>query len=163
MSDSFFSLTIGCKKDMLLARQRARHIARLLNFDRSDEAAIAATVFTLARNCLAQAGKVTLQFRLQRNTLQVIPEVAAQASLPFEATARWSGWRLEKPLPHDEATMSAEDLAWALQTMSEFAPTKLFDEIVQQNDDLFNLLRELRACQNELAELKRQRRQGAAA
>jgi hypothetical protein len=58
--------------------------------------------------------------------------------------------------------MSAEDLAWSLQTINEFAPTSLFDEIKQQNEDALQLLRELRACQNELAEMKHGARSSAA-
>lgn len=150
MDTSFFSFKIRCNKDLVIARQRARHIARLLNFERSEEAAIAAAVFALGRNCLAQAGRVTLHFQLRRQSLQVVPEVPPSDSIPIDASARWSTWRLEKPLPHGEAAMSGEDLAWALETMNEFAPTSLFDEIAQQNDDMLNLLR-------ELAELRQKR------
>lgn len=163
MSTSFFSLEIGRKRDVMVARQRTRQIARLLGFECSDEAALAATVFALARNCLAQSGAVTLHFRLRRNMLQVVPELADPASIPFEASARWSTWRVEKPLPHNDAAMTVEDLAWSLQTMSEFAPVNVFDEIAQHNDDLLHLLRELRECRNELADLKQQRTQVAAA
>ncbi len=154
MSTSFFRIEMRRKRDVIIARQCARHIAHMLGYEPADVTAIAATVFALARNCLAQAGRVTLHFHVRRNVLQVVPEVPEAASIPLEASSLWSGWRLEKPLPQHEAALSIEDLAWSLQTMSEFVSNNLFEEVEQQNDDLLNTLRELRACQNELARLK---------
>lgn len=159
MSTPFYSIQIRRNRELIVARQRTRHVARLLNYRREDEAALAATLFTLAANCLAQAGQVTLHFHLRPHSLVIVPEVPSPPSLAFDPGARWSSWRIERPLPEtpagtEPAAMSAEDLTWSLQTINEFAPTSLFDEIKQQNDDALELLRELRACQNELAEMK---------
>lgn len=155
MDTSFYSFNIRTNKDLIIARQRTRHIARLLNFEPRDQAAIAATVFTLARGCLTEAGRLKLQFHIRRNTLQIVPETPEPECLPFDASARWNTWRLEKPLPQADSTMSLEDLSWAMETMSEFAPASIFDEIAQQNEDMLNLLR-------ELAELRQQQHVAAA-
>jgi len=163
MSNSFFSQPIRRKKDVVIARQRARQIARLLGYSRTEEAAIAAAVFALGANCLTQAGQVTLHFQLRRNTLQVLPEMPEAAHIPIDGAPRWGGWRLERPLPTTGTSLAAEDLAWSMQTMCEFAATNLFEEVENQNDDLLNVLRELNECRAQLAELRERRVQGSAA
>ncbi len=68
MTDAILSVAIAHETDVVLARQRARQIAALLEFDPQDQTRIATAVSELARNAFryAQGGKVV--FRLEGTT-----------------------------------------------------------------------------------------------
>ncbi len=62
-------LTIGLRyeQDIVLARQRARQIAALLNFDAHDQTRIATAVSEIARNAYEYAGGGTITFHLSES------------------------------------------------------------------------------------------------
>ena len=69
MSDVILTIALGHETDVVLARQRARQITALLEFDAQDQTRIATAVSEIARNAFryARGGKVT--FRLEGTTL----------------------------------------------------------------------------------------------
>jgi len=149
MSLSLFALPLRRKRDIVVARQRARQVARLLGFDPAEQVSIAAAVFELAARASTEKGRVTVQFRLSGSQLQVFCE--PQTSL-----------RLIRTLPDEARTMALEDLAWAAQELARQTPIDLFDEMRRHNQELLRLLQELHECRAELDQRK-ERQHGAAA
>jgi signal transduction histidine kinase/DNA-binding response OmpR family regulator len=68
MTRTLLSVALGHETDVVLARQRARQIAALLDFDPQDQTRIATAVSEVARNAFryADGGKVT--FRIEGST-----------------------------------------------------------------------------------------------
>jgi signal transduction histidine kinase/CheY-like chemotaxis protein len=68
VTNTLLSVALGHETDVVLARQRARQIAALLEFDAQDQTRIATAVSEVARNAFryAQGGKVV--FRLEGTT-----------------------------------------------------------------------------------------------
>jgi signal transduction histidine kinase/CheY-like chemotaxis protein len=62
------SLKLDTEQDIVHARQRARHVARLLGFDRQVQASIATAVSEIARNTVAYGGGGRLAFALEGKT-----------------------------------------------------------------------------------------------
>src|SRR5262249_56863546 len=65
MSDAdLLSLKLAAERDVVLARQRARHVARLVGFDRQAQTSIATAVSEIARNTVTYGGGGELSFAL---------------------------------------------------------------------------------------------------
>jgi len=64
MNISLLTSDIRSEHDVMLARQRARHIAHLLSFDMQDQTRIATAVSEIARNAVQYAGSGRVEFRL---------------------------------------------------------------------------------------------------
>jgi hypothetical protein len=137
MNQSILTLPLRRKRDTLLARQRARQIARLLGFDAREQTTIATAVFEMARAAFGDA----LHFQVDRARLRI-------------SLARVGvGTQVEKPLP-DEAAVAAEDLVWVAQELARCTPPNLFEEFRQQNLETLRLLQEVQALQEELRQLR---------
>ena len=59
------ALKLEAERDIVLARQRARHVARLLGFDRQAQTSIATAVSEIARNTVTYGGGGRLSFSLE--------------------------------------------------------------------------------------------------
>src|SRR5438552_837469 len=73
MTTPLLSLTLQSKRDIVLARQCARRLAKLLGFQPSEQTRIAAAVFEIAYNARRTMGRVSLHFRLADARFQVFP------------------------------------------------------------------------------------------
>jgi hypothetical protein len=168
--------------DVLRARSQARQIAGFLGFDLQEQAAIAAAVFEIARSAQRQTNRATLHFQVANAALQVFanelpsrtqPQAGGSPRPPRRidgpgARRLWAclatvsaigdvaQLRLERPLPHKEQPLSAEDLAWSVQEVSRRSAPNLYAEVRQQNQEILHLLNALRECQERLAGLSRE-------
>lgn len=136
MNQLLLDLPLGRKRDLLLARQRARQIVGLLGFDREKQASISATVFEIASQVCGKKG-ANLRFQLGGNGLQVL-------ALPRSAL------RLDIPLPPASAKMERADLAWAVVALHENTPLDVLEEVRLQNQELLRTMQELQRLRTEL-------------
>jgi hypothetical protein len=134
-------LPLRRKRDALLARRQARQVASLLGFGPGEQACVAALVFELACQTLAQTGKGRLRVAVEQERLVIAPE------------GEGPPLRVEKPLPPRDPALPAEDLAWVVRELADQTPPDLFEEVRKQNQELLRTLLELRDCQARLAEL----------
>jgi len=159
------TLDLQKKRDLVLARQRARQIAGLLGFDLREQGLIAAGVFAIAHAAFRQEGHAAIEFRVEADALKVMA-VRGQGRAPWLALLRpgpSGALRLEKPLPKHGAALAREDLAWAVRELAGATPENVFEEIQQQNQELLRALQDLQACQAELDRLRPERQRSAAA
>jgi signal transduction histidine kinase/CheY-like chemotaxis protein len=68
VSAGILSIAIHSERDVVLARQRSKQIARLLGFDTQDQTRIATAVSEIARNAYQYAGQGTAEFLLEGTT-----------------------------------------------------------------------------------------------
>jgi hypothetical protein len=129
MITPLLTLKLRNKRDVLLARQRARQVAGLLGFVPADKMRIAAWVFQIALNAVKNC-RCSLKFQLTDDTLQVFPEAAL--GTPQD--------RLDQPLPEGSPGLAPEDVVWLLHELSQLTPLDVFDEIRQQNQELLQAL-----------------------
>jgi hypothetical protein len=146
----FLALKLRGKKDAVLARQRARHVASLLSFDSHEQACIAAGVFVIACQALTRFGKAQLCFQIEDGHLHVFAEGRHQAK-----DSRLEGMfpddpkppaRLMKPLPPRDNPAEEIELGWMVQQVEKAGGKSLFAEIIKQNQEVLGLLHELRLC-----------------
>jgi|SRR5208282_1713754 len=142
MDTPILTLTLRSRRDTMLARRHARHIAGLLGFSPRLQAWIAAVAFEIACNCLRDTGRAQLHFRVFQGTLHVVPD--SQKGAPNAAVSRADRvMRLDMPLPHGEENMAPHDVAWALKQVTRLAPLNLFEEMRKQNQELLHALLDL--------------------
>ncbi len=138
------NLPLRTKRDLLLARQRARQIARLLHFETHDQACIAAGTFAIALQALQVDEPSCLSIQIAHGKLEVFARTQTEKV----------GLRLSKPLPPSVREVAAEDLTWILHQLTQQAPRNVFEEIHHQNQEMLALLHALRQAQSQLALLK---------
>lgn len=68
MTTTILSTAIHHERDVVLARQRSKQIARLLGFDEQDQTRVATAVSEIARNAYQYAGRGTVEFQLEGAT-----------------------------------------------------------------------------------------------
>src|ERR1700728_1435306 len=68
MAGTILTLAIGCERDTVAARQRARQIARLLGFEAQDQTRIATAVSEIARNAFNYAGGGRVEYSIEGRT-----------------------------------------------------------------------------------------------
>jgi hypothetical protein len=73
MTTPLLRLTLHSKRDVVLARQSARQLAKLLGFDFPEQTRIAAIVFEIAFNACRSMGRATLHFQLTDSHFEVFP------------------------------------------------------------------------------------------
>lgn len=149
MTLSFFALPLCRKRDVFVARQRARQLARMLGFDPAEQTSIAAAVFELAARATDHRQQSTLQFQLSDTHLHVFCEPPTSL-------------RLLRPLPAEARRMALEDLTWAAQELARHTPIDLFDEMRRHNQELLRVIQELHECRAELEQRKERQRTAAA-
>ncbi|MBI2804030.1 MAG: hypothetical protein HYX68_03500 [Planctomycetes bacterium] len=167
-STPFLTLNLRGKKDAVLARQRARRVASILNFDSREQTCIAAGTFVVACQALLLLGRAKLCFQLENQHLQVFAEEIENRpeGAPPQASRRLAGYfpssdstllfRLAKPLPARDLAADEQELGWLVNQVETTACHGLFDEIAKQNQEVLSLLGELRLYQqnSEVAEEK---------
>ncbi len=70
MKRAIINLEVCQAQDLVLARQRARHIAQLLGFDAQDQTRLATAVSEIARNALQYAGQAKVSFAVEEDVNQ---------------------------------------------------------------------------------------------
>src|SRR5262245_3412669 len=68
MSRVLLTVAIQYEQDVVIARQRARHIAALLGFDGQDQTRIATAVSEIARNAVTYGRGGRVEFRIEGTT-----------------------------------------------------------------------------------------------
>jgi hypothetical protein len=144
----FLTLKLRTKKDVLLARQRARRVASLLAFDPQEQACIAAAVFLVAEQALAQFGSAQLCFQSENNQLLVFAEQTETANPRLQGLLgnEQARMRLVKPLPTRDGPAEEIELGWLVRKLEQTSGESLFAEIARQNQEILVLLHELRLC-----------------
>jgi len=154
----FLAIRLRNKKDAILARQRARRVASLLNFDGQEQACIAAGTFVVACQALTVFGPAQIYFQIENHQLQIFAESSAPSPPPttpkrlagmFPEVDPKSLFRLSKPLPPQDRAEEL-DLGWLVQQIEETAPEGAFAEITRQNQEILALLHQLRLCQGSV-------------
>src|SRR6478735_4086486 len=69
MSKALLTIAIRHEQDVVIARQRAREIAKLVGFDGQDQTRIATAVSEIARNAFRYAGGGKVEFALEGESL----------------------------------------------------------------------------------------------
>jgi hypothetical protein len=158
MNSPLFTVRLRRNRDLLLVRQRARQVARILGFDATEQSRIAAAVFHLAWHAVHHLSQPELIFRIADSVLHVVPECRQPASgKPGAGEAADGCLRLERPLPKTAEALAPEDVAWVLQELIHMTPPSVFEEVQQQNQDLLQAYHELQSCRTELDHRKRSR------
>ena len=154
----FLTLSIRGKKDVILARHRARQVALLLRFPVQEQACIAAGTFAVACRARDSLGRFHLCFQVEDNHLRVYARSVA-SDVPTSTTAvnRFAAvqegeglLRLEKQLP-EPVPLALTDLAWLVHNGGGDG-SGLFEEVVKQNGEILMLLHELQRCQQALSQ-----------
>lgn len=68
MSMPLLHLELRGEQDVVLARQRARHLAELLGFEKQDQTRLATVISEIARNAFQYAGGGRIEFRIDTET-----------------------------------------------------------------------------------------------
>ena len=87
---SLLTLPLRKKRDVLLARQWARHVAVLLHYEIHDQACIAAGTFAVAVQAMRQGRASHLSMRIEGKNLHV--SATTQASSPNKETSSSADW-----------------------------------------------------------------------
>ena len=75
MSERVLTVALKYEDDVVIARQRARQLARLLGFDAQDQTRIATSVSEIARNAFRYAGGGMVEFGVEGRTAPELLEV----------------------------------------------------------------------------------------
>ncbi|HEY1064563.1 MAG TPA: ATP-binding protein, partial [Pirellulales bacterium] len=169
------SVKLAYEQDLVLARQQARHVARLLGFDQQDQVRIATAASEAAREGLnsgsssqfefavAEAEPPTLRLRLividsRRRDLPTSPGIVAARRVmdDFEVEADAADVKLvlAKELPPGVDWMSRLDRN--VEELAKAGPRDVYQEFQSQNQELLQTLTDLRKNQNELAQVNRE-------
>lgn len=180
---SILRLKLEFDQDAALARQRVRELAGVLGLDVPQQTRLATAVSELARNALRQAGTGTVEFLLDEDppTLKIriedqgSPIEDVNALLEGRGSSDTMGVVAARRLVEDFAIESAPGGGTRI-TLGKSLPRSIrpqdwsridvwltrrtaadpFEEVRQQNQELVAALGELRARQEELAELNRE-------
>ena len=71
MATALYSLKIKNKRDVLLARQRARQLTKLLGYAEAEQLLLASAAFELAWTTYQSRGRVALHFTLENDCLRI--------------------------------------------------------------------------------------------
>jgi anti-sigma regulatory factor (Ser/Thr protein kinase) len=142
MSTPLLRVLVRRRRDVVLARQHARQVARLLGFDPDEQSVIAAAVFEIAYAAAQRRARGALEFHLHAGRL----EVAFLDDAPFRPVR---GMRLVRRLPEQAGDVDPSDLGWVVREVTRRAPPDVLEEMRQQNQELLRALHQLQAAPAE--------------
>ncbi len=157
---SLLILPLVSKRDVLLARQRARQIAALFHFPAQEQSCIAAGAFAVAAQALRETKTAELCFQVVDRKLLIFPrarKVEVQPGTPAPpntGTATDGLLRLVKALPPAGAEFPPEDMVWLVNQLHQGGRFNLFEEIQHQNQEMLALIHGLQHAQAELEQLR---------
>jgi signal transduction histidine kinase/CheY-like chemotaxis protein len=185
MTALLLRLEIRYEEDIVAARQRARQIAALFNFETFEQTRIAAAASEAARNALSLAGGGTVEFAVDEDERDLLIAVAdqgpraeeAQIPAPVGADEPLSGMEaarrlvdrfeietdagartritLHKSLPRSLGPITDEYINTAAQNLLNTRVESPLDELQRQNRELLRTMDELKRVNNELNETNR--------
>jgi hypothetical protein len=131
MKSTLLKLPLARGRDVVLARQRARQIARLLGFSADDQTLIAAAAGQMAAEALNPKKTGSLLIQVVGKRLQIRPSNPGRM-------------RLLRDLPERDSAFSIEEVAWMVKRLhrQRFRP---LEEFRVQNAELLRALAELAA------------------
>lgn len=164
----FWTLRVHDKRDVLVARHKARQVAHMLHYPPLQEACIAAGAFAIAAQARDYYEICELCFQLENHQLTVFArplsgdDVSAAlaanmrhaehdgfgsviGSTPQTAVRAEPGktappLKLSKPLPEAACDYSADELSFLIGRINDQAPADLFGELGKQNQEILLLL-----------------------
>jgi hypothetical protein len=138
MQTLLFTLIVGSRREVLLARQRARQIAALLGYDPLQRAALAALVFEKVHHRWQEHGRLSVRFALADGEFQVYAgrQPTGRPRAQHHAQGRAL---LACPLPAGGPRLTGEDLPWAARELARLTPLHTFEEVFEQNRELLAL------------------------
>ncbi len=175
----FWTLRVHDKRDVLVARHKARQMAHLLHFPPLEEACIAAGTFAIAAQARDHYEIYDLCFQLDHHQFVVfarplhaeefsapcppraknLANEADSREVPHAAAATARGettkgaaplLKLAKALPEAARGFAVDDLAFLIARINEQAPADLFGELSKQNQEILFLLHLLSHPQEQL-------------
>ncbi len=144
------TLPLRSKRDILLARQKARQVALLFHYEIQNQICIAAGTFAVACQALRQSRHSQLCIRIENKALHIVTCRGQKSAHQGPQAPEGSGLRLIKPLPPTAADVTAEEIPWLLEQLDKQAGFQLFDEIEHQNQEVLVLLHTLHHAQGQL-------------
>ncbi|MCE9553142.1 MAG: hypothetical protein K8T91_07160 [Planctomycetes bacterium] len=133
----FWTLRVHEKRDVLVARQKARQIAHLLHFPPLEEACIAAGTFAVAAQARDHYEICDLCFQLDHHQLVVFAKpLGDEPSVPSAKSLM----KLAKPVPDAARGYSVDELAFLIGRINDQAPADLFGDLSKQNQEILLLL-----------------------
>jgi hypothetical protein len=144
---SLMTLTLRSKRDILLARQRARQIAALFQFEAKEKACIAAGSFAIATQALQQSRSSQLCIQTESDTLHIFTKSRGNGVAE-------KSMRLVKRLPRTAAEFAAEDIQWLCKQLNHQSTLHVFEEIHHQNREMLAVLHALHVAQAEVERLQ---------
>jgi hypothetical protein len=178
----FWTLRVHDKRDVLVARHKARQMAHLLHYPPLAEACIAAGVFAIAAQARDHYEIYDLCFQLEHHQLIVFARpLHADDGMGTGATRKGSAeagpisfhggaapantatrsepsrgtaplLKLAKALPEAARGFAVDDLAFLIGRINEQAPVDLFGELNKQNQEILFLLHLLNHPQEQLGQ-----------
>jgi hypothetical protein len=148
MNAPLLSLRLRRKRDVVLARQRARHLAALVGLGPRDQAALACGVFETAWRALQEFGRVKVEFALGDAAVRVsvLPH-AGKSPEGDETPQAGKPTCLERALP-ERLPAGREDLAWSFRQAAALAPLDCYEEMRLQNLELLQALADLHRAES---------------
>ena len=137
-SKPFWTLRVHDKRDVLVARQKARQIAHLLHYPPLEEACIAAGAFAIAAQARDHYEICDLCFQLDHNQLIVVAKPLGDGAEAAKSTVPMM--KLAKALPDAVRGFSVDELAFLIGRINDQAPADLFGELSKQNQEILLLL-----------------------
>jgi len=128
-----FTVSLQRRRDVLLARYRARQLAGLLDMAPLERLRLTGAVFELATAAYEQPGPAALRFEATGSTLTV-----AAIALP--------GTKVPPPVHYalpPAGRLPCEDVGWAMQQLVEMVPFHVFEDMRAQNRDLQWVLQDM--------------------
>jgi hypothetical protein len=144
---TLLQLNVKSSRDVLLARVRARQIAKLLGFDETEQTKIACVVFELVWREWQEKESLAARFEVQENLLQLVTEYSD------ETGKRAQRLQIAKPLPRAQHMLSEEDWPWVILHLRS-QPVHLFEEVRRLNHELLNFFLERGQGQKSFAQQK---------
>ena len=148
----FWTLRVHEKREVLVARQKARQIAHLLHYPPLEEACVAAGVFAIAAQAREHYEICDICFQLDSQHLVVFARPLNQPDVLEAPQAKSNGpmLKLSKSLPEAAKGYSVDELAFLIGRINEQAPADLFGELSKQNQEILILLHMLNHPEEQL-------------
>lgn len=181
-TDLLLRIGLSREQDLVLARQRARHIAELIGYEAQDQVRVATAVSEIAREGLQHGPRSAINFRIDRTTPALLVELELRPSGVSIATTAEAVQRAEgivmarrflgifaietdlhsiilsfrKPMPASPGREAPAIMTELTKAIGRTQPKNLDEEFRAQNRELLETLTELRHQQNELTKLNRE-------
>lgn len=140
----FYRLPVRRKRDILLARLKARQVAHFFHFDAQQEACITAGTFAIGCQALLQFSQFEIVFQVDHHKLEIFAEIPNHtSSLPPNYDKNVILLKLAKDLPESSQVLSSDDLTWMMSRLEQQVSLNLFEEVCRQNQEILMFLHAL--------------------